>query len=418
MAELNHTNVAAIFNTIYPDGVESIVMPVSPMVGIIGKDIKAWNGLGGNGKSLVWEYGGANGASGDYAVSAAQYGNEQIARLTITRGRLFAHRRISHEDWEATDGNNTAAVGLMKQAVDGAMRQLKKRVGTLLNGGPVGAIGRIAVGSGVTTAAITLSNPSQAKNFQNSQRLQVLNGSTYALRAASVVTLTSTGVNLETGVLTASAHWDDTVAGVADGDYLIPEGDLGQVPTTMDQWNPPTLITAADSWFGISRNSSIEMQGCRYAATAGSLDEVLVRAAAYHSDLGGEADICFANPIDVATLKSDLHKVQVHATNSQGREIASVSYDAVVVKGPAGDIQVFSDPYRPRGWPRLTKRDSWKIWTLGEMFRRLTKGTGGDGLQKVADADASLMAFGGYWQLVCERPIDSCIISIPGAATI
>src|SRR4030042_4611613 len=104
MAELNTTNVAGIFNRLFPDGIESLILGTSPTLGLVGKDVKVFDGLGGLGKELCWEVNAVTGASASYAVAFAQPGNELFRRPFVTRGRLFATRQLSHAAWRAAKG--------------------------------------------------------------------------------------------------------------------------------------------------------------------------------------------------------------------------------------------------------------------------------------------------------------------------
>src|SRR5512138_1313742 len=125
MAELNLTTVAGIYNRLHPNGIESLILGTSPTLGLMGKDIKVFDGLGGSGKELCWEVNAGTGASGNYGVAFAQPGNETFARPFVTRGRLFATRQLSHEAWRAAKGNGRALVELVTQATRGATYELK-----------------------------------------------------------------------------------------------------------------------------------------------------------------------------------------------------------------------------------------------------------------------------------------------------
>jgi hypothetical protein len=419
MAELNLTTVAGIYNRLYPNGIESLILGTSPTLGLVGKDIKVFDGLGGSGKELLWEVNAGTGASGSYAVAYAQPGNETFAKPFVTRGRLFATRQLSHEAWRAAKGNGRALTDLVKQAVKGATYELKHRASSVLTGGLGGSIGRISATSNVSIATITLSDPSECVKFKPNQRLQAF--TTVAgglLNAGAVVTLTAAGVNYDTGVLTATTHWDDSIAAIAAGDYLIPEGDFGTVPVGMDGWNPTTLIAAGagDNWFGVDRGGSVPMQGTRMVVTAGTIDEAIVQAAARHYSIGGVHDTALCNPLDFATMKQDQFSVIVkNAIGSDKKEIASVSYKGLEIQGPQGPIAAFADPFMKRGRVRLTRMSSWTLWSLGEMFGRMTEGMGSDGVLRLAGQDASYMVFGGYGNFVCERPLDSVIVTLPNA---
>jgi hypothetical protein len=411
--------LAGAFKRIYPTGIEHLLVDESPLLGMIKKstDFK------GTGKELAWRVNSGGGVSADFATANTQSSQSTIARPYITRKKLYVVGEIDHESMEASEGNEGAIVTLLKELTENKMYDLKKRASSVLWGIPttaaagVGAIGQISAASNTGTATITLANTDTVINFHVGQRLCAFTTVAGGLLATGAVA-TLTAVNEDAGTLTLAGNWTASITGVAAGDYLVPEGDFNAVPTSVFAWNPITLPTTTSTWFGVDRANSIAMCGCRYAPTTGSIDEVLKDAMAKHSRQGGAHDTLILSPTDWSNLEkqsNNWQRINQNAVNSSGKKIADIGYNAIVLNGDKGSVNVFADPYLPTGYSMLTKLSSWEIWALNSPFRLLTAGAPSDGMVREATADSSKLRFGGYWNLINRRPRDSMVITLPAS---
>ena len=409
-------NVAEIFKRLYPDGVEHLVIDESPVLGLVQKNSKAFKGFSGSGKELAWRVANGGQASGAFATAQSNAGVSTIKKPFITRGRLYDVRQLMHEDMEASRDSAGALVTLVKEATNTAMQNLKRRAGSIILGDGSGAIGQISAGSTVGSTSITLNDISSVVNFFPGQRLQAFATVVGGLRSAGAV-VTITGVNEDTGVLTSASNFSAQIAAIVASDFLVPEGDFLAVPQGMFGWNPTTAPVGGDSFFGIDRSTyQVAMSGGRYAPTSGSIDEIIKDAMARHARQGGHHDSLILNPDDWSDLEkqsNNWQRINKNAVGSDGNQIASIGFNALVMNGPIGAVNVYSDPYMGRKKAKLTKLSSWEIWSLGEMFRLLTAGANSEGMVRNATSDGSELRFGGYWNLVLRIPRDAMDIVIP-----
>lgn len=409
-------NVPEIFKRLYPDGIEQLVLGESPMLGLINKNSKAFKGFTGSGKELDWRVANGGQASPAFATAQSNAGVSVHKKPYITRSRLYVVRQLDHESMEASEGNAGALVGLLKEATSTAMDELKRRAGSVIMGDGSGAIGQISAGSTVASTSITLADITQVVNFFPGQRLQAFATVGGGLRSAGAV-VTITGVNEDTGVLTSASNFSAQIGAIAASDFLVPEGDFTTVPQGVFGWNPTTAPTGGDSFFTIDRSTYVvAMAGGRYAPTSGSIDEVIKDAMGKHARQGGDHDSLILNPDDWSNLEKQSNtwqRINKNAVGSNGREIASIGFNALVMNGPKGAVNVYSDPYMKKGFAKLTKLSSWEIWSLGEMFRLLTAGANAEGMVRNATSDGSELRFGGYWNLVLRKPRDCMDITIP-----
>ncbi len=92
-----------------------------------------------------------------------------------------------------------------------------------------GIRGRVDPSSNLATATITLERAADARLFSAGDKIvaSASDGTTGVVRAGSV---TLTGVNLATGVLTASGNWSAGIAAIAASDHLFKFGEFGTAP--------------------------------------------------------------------------------------------------------------------------------------------------------------------------------------------
>ena len=159
------------------------------------------------------------------------------------------------------------------------------------------------------------------------------------------------------------------------------------------------------------------MAGCRYAPSTGTPLEVLINALYTHDRFGGKHDSAFLNPLDLGNVikeAGNIQRINTNAVGPNGKQIASVSYQAIVINGPQGPVNVYAEPNIPRNQPLITRVSAWEIWSLNEAFRLLTRGTNGGELA-IYNADGIELRFGGYWNMVCRVPRDSMVVTLPTA---
>lgn len=407
MAVISLTTIAEIFKILNPDGIESLILPSSPTLGLVTK----WTQFYGESKRLDWMIDGGGGAHSTFSVAQAQAGVPVHKRPNITRSRLYAVRQIDRETLIASKKDQGALVAALKHAVETATEELKKRAGSLLLGDGTGQIGQISTGSTVGNATITLADPQMVINFRKGGVYNTFTAGDSVVNAGDV---TLTDVNEDTGELTVATNWSTQSTGVAAGDYIVPKGDYKNVPQGMFAWNPITLPTVGggDNFFGVDRGGSAAMAGHRYAPGSGTIDEILTDALARHR---GEHDSLLLNPIDWGALSkqsSNWQRINKNAIGANGKPIANIGYQAIVLNGPKGPVNVYSEPHMLQGYARLTKMSDWEMWCLENPFDLIREGMGNEGAMPLATADGIELRFGGYWNFVTKNPRNSMIITL------
>lgn len=417
MAQFNLSTISQAFKTLYPDGIESLVIGQSPLLGRIRKNGKAFRGFKGSGRELAWRIDNGGGVSADFATAQTRAGVSQIRKPFVTRKKLYVVRKIDHESMEASEGDAGAIVSLISELTTSAMEDLQKRAGSVITGDGTGAVGRISTGATVAGLTVQLQDPTQIVNFRVGGTYQAFVPGGVALRSAGAI-VTITGINEDTGDLTCATNWSTQIGALVAGDMLVPEGDFNAVPTGIHGWNPKTLPTVGggDSFYTVDRGGSVGMAGARYAPTAGSMDEVLFDSIARHARQGGDHNMAVVNPEDWGTLAKQIAnagRITRPAIGTNGKEIGTIGYDGLVVKGPKGNVEIFADPYMERYRGKLLNLSDLEIWSLNDPFRLLVAGAPSDGMVRDSGADGSELRYGGYWNMVCHKPRNMLDMTFP-----
>src|SRR3990172_8183140 len=98
----------------------------------------------------------------------------------------------------------------------------------------------------------------------------------------------------------------------------------------------------------------------------------MIQALHLHSNFGGEHDTAIMNPIDLGNLiqqANTLQRINENAVGSNGKKIADLSFEGIVLNGPKGKVSVYADEYMPRYKAKVYNRKTCEIWSLKEMFR-------------------------------------------------
>ena len=413
MAVISHATLAQVFKILQPNGFESSVLDVSPMLGLMPK----FTGFYGESKQLDWLVDRGGGVSASFAVAQAQAGVPAHRKPTLTRARLYAVRQINNEDLEASENNEGALVRLLSHAQETATDELRSRAGSVLWGDGSGAVARLTATANTATDTTAIRDLTQVVNLRVGGRYQFFDAVGNALRSAGAVA-TIESINEDTGAITWTTNLTASVAAAAASDYIVPEGDYQAVPQGIFGWNPMTVATTGDNWFGVDRYPyGNAMVGGRVTYTTGSIDENLKKAIVTNVRQGGKADSLFLNPEDWGRLErqsTNWQRITKNAIGSNGKEIASIGFSGLVLQGPNGPVNVYSDPFCPQYEFELTKMSSWELQSLKEAFRLILEGMNGQGSHPLATADGIELRFGGYWQTALKKPRDSFHGRLPG----
>lgn len=405
MAQYTIPNSVELTKRLYPEGLDSLLIKASPFQG----RLKRWTKFGGEGKFLAWRVAPGSGGSASFGVAQANMDADTLRRPLITRVKDYGLASIDGEALDATMGNTNALAEVFKVAIDSAEYNVRR---SLTIGGwrtAVGTRGVVDAAATLADANLELTATSSARKFEVGMFVQAVNPVGPALRAGrariSAITRTVGGAVLTT----AGGNWNVQIPAIAAGDFIIREGDFNIAPSGVPGWIPDADPAPGDNWFGVDRSlDPVRMAGSRFSPGGGAMDELFIDfASRMHEETGAMPDAIYVNPIEWASL---MKIISAKRTVPVPASKPNIAYDAVELYGPAGRLQVFSEPDVPRLRAYFLTMDTWECWSLGDVPKVLLRG-----VQKLDEStsDGVQVRVGGYYQYVCWEPAANGVLILP-----
>jgi hypothetical protein len=395
MAGLDMTTFAAALKQHYQDlTVKNLVYKNNPLYTLM----KKYEKFGGLNMPIPLIYGNPQGRSGTFSNALAQKTNSLVKAFTITRVQDYALANISNEVLEASQGDSDAFLRAATTEIDGAFQAIVRSIATAMYRNGTGTIGQISAGSNVGTATITLANINDVVNFEVGMTIAASSADGSGARAGSVVL---TGINRNTGTLTASGNWSAGITTpVAAGDYLYVAGDLNKKISGLDAW-VPLADPGATAFFGVDRTADVvRLGGVRKDVSALPIEEGLVDVAALIAREGGTPDHCFMNFANFANLEKALGSKVIYQTQKDPEGI--IGFEGIKIHGQKGPITVIPDQNCQSDSFYMLQMDTWQLASLG-MAPKLLKSDGMEFL-RVSSDDAVEVRVGAYLQMSTGAP--------------
>ncbi len=230
--------------------------------------------------------------------------------------------------------------------------------------------------------------------------------------------ITGNGITLSTGATVASL--DSTWAIGSALAYMTIYGDLpaaGASSTSsflalsgLAAWIPVTSPASTAFW-GVDRTADpTRLAGCRFDASAQTIEEGMTNALAFLNREGGKPDLCVMDFASYAALVNALGaKVQYVQVNHDEVEVA---FEGITFQSAYGRVTVLADRSCPPQTAYLLTMNTWKLRSLGKVPHILTYGMEGlEGL-RVGGADALEIRIGYYGNLICSAPGFNCVVQL------
>lgn len=387
------------------DKVQSQTAENRPLFGMVRKKTD----VGGSSYDYSLLHEDQHGAGVDFATAqaGAAAGQQQIKRVSVKHCNIYS---IAQMDGVALRRLGQSAQSLLadgKKAFDGAINVLGGRLQQLLYRGGWGAVARIG---SISTNTITLLDQTTAVLFHVGQRV-VFSASESAntLRnTGATTTLTITGVNRSSGILTFSANVS-TVTGTAANDYIFFVGDRQDsatparlVITGLEGWCPQTAPTTGDNFWGVDRSVDVErLAGSRVDLRGTPAEEAVQQAATIVNINGGKIDTYFVPPSFFLRLTQSMgSKVEFDRVKIDER----IGYRTVVVTGPTNDIRIVPDAACPADRMFGVWLDDLEFFSCGETIRLIDDD--GNSMLRMANGDVYEARFSCDGNLAVQNPIN------------
>lgn len=389
---LDLTSFAAALKIHYTDErIENMVYSDNPLLAMIPK----MESFGGESLPLPVVYGNPQARSATFATAQANKGSSQSVKFTLTRNKDYSFASIDNETIEASKGNANAFMEASTFEIDGALQSITRSLAIALYGSGSGSIGQVQNSSFATTS-LQLLDIEDVTNFEVGMKLQV--SATDGGTAVRSGTLTVSGVNRDTGVITTSVNLSTGIAAIAANDYIVQEGDYDGKIKGLSAWIPNSAPSST-AFFGVDRTSdATRLGGIRYDGSAVPIEEALVTAASKAGREGAKIDYCFLSYNKFA----DLEKALGSKVNYVDVKVGEIGFRGLRINGPRGEIKVIPDQNCPDSRAFMLQMNLWKLYSLGKAPKIINS----DGLNMLREAsqDGVEVRIGYYAQVGCRAP--------------
>lgn len=417
------SNQVAALKELYKDSNEymkDLVYKENPFFALVPKD-ESPDGFAGKYIPVPLEYGVPQGRSHTFTSAQDNQTATQLASFFVYVISDYQLVTITNLLMEQTKSNAGAFVDAAKLQIDGGFRNITNNIAFELFGDGTGTRGQIsAAGYSFTnpTATITLANPQQIVNFEVGMTLRAS-----ATRGGAISDDTGVvaSVNRAAGSMTLTMSDSSPDSEWANSAYLTVDGDLptaGASTTSsylalsgLAAWIPATAPASNDSFWGVNRSAdSTRLAGCRYDASAYTIEEGITNALAFLNREGGKPDLAIMDFASYAALVNSLGaKVQYVQVKHDEVEVA---FEGITFQSAYGRVTVLADRSCPAQTCYLLTMSTWKLRSLGKVPHILTYGMEGlEGL-RVGNADALEIRVGYYGNLICAAPGWNAVVTL------
>lgn len=373
------------------DKVENMVYKDNPAFALLPK----YEQFGGETLPVPVIYGNPQGRSATFSNAIANQTDSKGVKFLLSRVSDYAIAQFSNEVMMASQGNSYAFLEAAKLQMDGALQALSNAHGADIFRTGSGSRGQI--GSGESTATITLKNPEDVVQFEVGMTLvsSTADGGGSVKSGSAVIV----GIDRTNGTLTFGAALNTYIATVAANDYLFVQGDYDKKCKGFGAWIPATAPTSS-SFFGVDRTADVtRLGGLRLDISAKPLEEGLIDGARLVAREGGTPDYIFMSFNRYAQLEKALgSKVQYVEVMAN----ADIGFRGLQIQGPKSPIKVIPDRNCPDDRAFMLQLDSWKIYSLGKLAQIIN----GDGVSmlRTASEDAFQVRLASYFNVGCRAP--------------
>ena len=316
---------------------------------------------------------------------------------------FYGAANITGRAIDRANGDANALVKAMAGEFDGIFESMGQALGNTVWGNGGGAIGQIAsfTNSGASPCTITLTDVNTCINFWNGLQLQssVDDGTGGAGVDSAIILITVTACNINAGTITVSF----TGAGpLVASHYLLVNGNYASVFPGIPAWIPPPSVTITSATFnGINRLQDVtRLSGSSYSGGGGSKLDTIIQLNIQLHRLQGNPDFLPLNHSDYADILKEGQGRVTNTTISAYDE--RVSFPAVKLMTPTGEISLTPDAFVPTGYFWLLETSTWLLASMGKIPKVLSA----DDLDwlRQGGADAYQLRVGSRATTYCQKP--------------
>ncbi len=302
--------------------------------------------------------------------------------------------------------------------VDGAMLTAIIDIEILSHGDGTGIRGTVAAG-GTGGVALTLTIPSDISKFFLGMKVQTVSDRSTTPTVTPVSDATGsnvpkvTKINRKTSAMTLLPEF----GGAVTGQFVIRAGDAANNTVTGTGRNmvAPGFsgfirydgVNNPGNFYGVDGSlDPIRLAGQLFDARNSSIEDLIVDGSAEVRAYGGnQPKVAMFNPRRVAKLRKELNAKSIYDRAELTSNIASVSFQTIVVHGDDGDINILSNPFLNITEGELWNMDSWVRKSAGPTPE--VADLDGNEMLRVYNADVYEMRITSNYTTGCDAPVDN-----------
>ena len=406
MAALDLTAITPVLKEIYPDGAPpQLVYKNNPFFAMVPKFKEAY----GESYKVPLIYGNPQGRSATFATAQTNQTAGKYGAFDVTVVSDYATAQITGEVIDKTRNDKGAFVRAVKSEMDGALNQLTRSIAHSLYNNGGGAIGQIATTATVASATLILSNPEDVVHFEIGQVIAAAStdGTSGSLRTG---TATISAIDRSAGTITtAGGNWSTQITSLATSDYLFVSGDFGGKAKGLNAWCPSSAPSST-SFFGMDRSVDTDrLGGIRYDGSSQAIEEALQDGCERAARGGGQPDIIFCHPKQVANLSKALGSKAMY--DKRYSDVGNIGFRTIKIDTPVGTVDVVPDINCQPAVAWGLQMDTWVLISLGDTPKMLDDD--GMAMLRTASSDAVELRCVSRHQLACRAPGFNVRIALP-----
>ncbi len=382
-------NQIAALKELYTDDkdyMKDLVYKENPFLALVPKN-ESPDGFAGKYIPVPLEYGTPQGRSHTFSNAQSQQTATALVSFFVYVIEDYQLVTITNLLMEQTKTNAGAFVDAAKLQMDGGFRNITNNIATELFKDGTGSRGTIDSGSntGGSNYTITLTSAQEIVAFEVGMTLVNFTNTAGTISAISSTTLLVSAVNRATGVISGTLNTGTDSSWTTAGQQLGVAGDVVSGATSVSSttpyaalsglaaWLPSTSPASNDSFWGVNRSADpTRLAGCRFDATAFTIEEGMTSALAFLNREGGKPDLCVMDFASYASLVNALGaKVQYVQVNHDEVEVA---FEGITFQSAYGRVTVLADRSCPPATAYLLTMDTFKLRSLGKVPHILTYG--------------------------------------------
>lgn len=360
-----------------------------------------------------FRFGDVPAASATFATAQTAGGNQsgKYEKWDLTRVNYFGFCQLTNEVMEATESGLGAFAEATEEEIDSIINYVSNRLEHQLFRSGWGDVGQVAT-DGVSGSTITLANTSDVNGIEVGQEHVISSSLNAATLRGSGASLTVSGVNRSTGVITYTAGVTATISGTTAGDYIFIKGDRQNSATPsmiclagLQAW-APYGATSSTAFFGVDRTVDSRLQGAYLDGTGYDVEDAILEAGNRVAALGHTPTHAFCSFGQWTELVKDVKENQRFVDKLS----ANVGFNTIVIHGYNGPIKVLPSIMCPSNRLFVLDINKLSLNTLGKAVDIVNT----DGLRVLraatADAVECRIAFRG--NLLVKVPSAVCTVNV------